>query len=428
MNSSAMRVAATPFYYGWLVLAASAVSEMLAQGATSYAAGLFVLPLQAEFHISRALANTPVLIMFLGGVLVAPTVGRFLDRFSIRWVVSVGAAIFSLALMAIAVSHSLAVMAAILFLPTAIGFMGIGPLTTSTMASRWFYRHRGLALGIAAVATSGGGLIVVPLLSRAIQQYGWRMGLFYEAIAIGVIIIGLALLILRDSPFDVALGEHPENRGRRQAEALSSGGETGMRSTLRWQDILGSRAFWLPALVLATVSGTSQALVVTLVPYGVGLGFAAASAAGLISAFAIAAAITKVSAGVLADHISQRALLIAAAAFMTLSWLSLSFSANYWALFASACLGGIGLGCALPTTAALIAAHFGAARFGAVMGWAYALLGAFTIAASLSIGFLFDRTGSYHFAFLAFSLILACLLIGTLFFAPERSEAAKIAD
>ena len=54
MKSSAVPVSATPFYYGWLILAATAVSELLAQGATSYAAGLFVLPLQNEFHISFA--------------------------------------------------------------------------------------------------------------------------------------------------------------------------------------------------------------------------------------------------------------------------------------------------------------------------------------------------------------------------------------
>lgn len=157
MKESAGPASVTPFYYGWAILAATAVSELLAQGATSYAAGLFVLPLQAEFHISRALANTPVLIMFLGGALVSPLVGKALDRFSIRLVLPLGAALFSLALIGIALSQSLLAMAALLFLPTAIGFMCIGPLTTSAMASRWFYRHRGLALGLAAVATSGGG-------------------------------------------------------------------------------------------------------------------------------------------------------------------------------------------------------------------------------------------------------------------------------
>ena len=56
-------------YYGWFVLAASAVCELLVMGATAYASGLFVLPLQAEFHISRADANSSILILYLGGAL-----------------------------------------------------------------------------------------------------------------------------------------------------------------------------------------------------------------------------------------------------------------------------------------------------------------------------------------------------------------------
>ena len=422
MKSSAMQASTTPFYYGWLVLAASAVSEMLVQGATSYSAGLFVLPLQSEFHISRAAANSPVLILFLGAALASPVVGRLLDRYPIRLVMSVGAVLFSLALVAIAAAPSLWMMAVILFLPAAMGFMALGPLTTAALASRWFYQRRGLALGLAAVATSGGGLVVVPLLSIAIQRHGWRSGLFYEALAIGAVIIVLTLLVLRDNPFDAGLGGHPENQGRSQEARLSERSSSGrdVRPALGWKEILGSRAFWIPGLVLAVVSGTSQALVVTLVPYGIGLGFAATSAALLISVFAIAAAITKISAGILADHINQRLLLIAAAMLMMLSWLTLSLFAAYWALFASSCMAGIALGCALPTVAALIAAHFGSARFGAVMGWAYTLLGFFSIFAVLVIGYLFDRFGGYHFGFVAFFLILACLLVGTLLFSPER--------
>ena len=58
-------------YYGWFVLAASAVAELLAQGATSYGAGLFVLPLQAEFGLSRANASSSVLVLFLGAIVIA---------------------------------------------------------------------------------------------------------------------------------------------------------------------------------------------------------------------------------------------------------------------------------------------------------------------------------------------------------------------
>jgi sugar phosphate permease len=419
MKDAAAPASLTPFYYGWVILAATAVSEMLAQGATSYAAGLFVLPLQAEFHISRALANTPVLIMFLGAALVSPLVGRALDRFSIRLVLPLGAILFGLALIGVALSQSLLAMAALLFLPTAVGFMSIGPLTTAAMASRWFNRRRGLALGLAAVATSGGAFTVVPLLSRAIQQYGWRQALIYEAGLIALIIVALALLFLRDKPSDMGLDAHPENQGRDSARAVSEPPV----SKLRWQEILGSRAFWIPSIVLAMVSGTSQALVITLAPYGVSLGLAPTSAAGLISTFGAAAAITKISAGVMADRINQRFLLIAAAALMTLAWLTLGLSSDHAVLFASACLAGVGLGCALPTTAALIAGYYGPARFGAVMGWTYSLLGVITIASSISIGTMFDRLGGYHAAFLVFSTLLALVLAATLLFPPARKTA-----
>lgn len=104
----------SPVYYGWYVLAASAASEMLTQGATSYASGLFVLPLQAEFHISRAAANLPVLILFAGAVLIAPLVGRILDARPIRSVMLAGAVLLGLSFGGIAAAHSLAIMAAIL--------------------------------------------------------------------------------------------------------------------------------------------------------------------------------------------------------------------------------------------------------------------------------------------------------------------------
>ena len=124
-----MRISSSPVYYGWFVLAASAVCELLAQGATSYAAGLFVMPLQAEFHLSRADANSSILILFLGSALAAPLVGKALDRFPIRLLVTVGALLFSGALAIIAITPSLWVMMLALFLPAAFEFMAIGHLT-----------------------------------------------------------------------------------------------------------------------------------------------------------------------------------------------------------------------------------------------------------------------------------------------------------
>jgi MFS family permease len=411
-----MRANALPIYFGWFVLAASAVCELLVQGATLYSAGLFVLPLQAEFHISRAAATSAAPILFLGVVFMAPLVGRLLDRWPVRRLMVVCALILAASLCAIAWTHSLMVMALILLLPMAAVFMGLGQLNTTTLASRWFYRHRGLALGIAAVATSGGGL-VAPLLSHAIQQYGWRQALLWEGLITAAVIIAVTLLAIHDRPADLGLADHPENQGR-SAAALP-----GNISPLGWKTFLFSRAFWIPALTLAVISGTSQVLVVTLVPYGGQLGIAPTAAALGVSLFAIAAAVTKICAGLLADRINQRYLLIAAALAMTLSWSCLSLVASQPALMASACLGGIALGCALPTAAGLIAGIFGSAHFAQVFSWCFALTALLAIVAVRFAGFMFDKFGNYHGAFESFAVLLALLLVMTLLFKPHRLAA-----
>jgi MFS family permease len=404
-----MRASASPIYYGWFVLAAGAVSEILAQGATSYSAGLFVLPLQGEFQLSRANASSAILILFAGGALLAPLVGRMLDRYPLRLMMAGGALLFALSLAGIAATSSLWLMVLLLFLPAAAGAMSIGPLMTATLASRWFHRRRGLALGLAAVATSGGGLLV-PLISAGIARHGWRQTLFYEAGALCVIIVALALLVVRDRPASVALDTHPENAGGGQGAG-----------TATWSGILSTVHFWIPSLTLAGISGTAQATVTVLVPYAVGLGYSPASAALLVTIFAVAAAITKILAGLLADRVNRRLLLVAAALLMTLSWLVLSLSSAYPALAVASGLAGTALGCALPTVTTLIAAHFGPENFGRVMGVTYFLIPALAILAVRFSGSIFDATGGYRESFEVFAALLGCLFLATAFFAARRS-------
>jgi MFS family permease len=403
----------SPVYYGWFVLTASAVCEMLIQGATLYGAPLFVIPLQDEFHISRAAAGSAASFLIVGALVMAPGIGRLLDTRPVRLIMSVGAVILGLSLMAIAMTHSLLVMALILLAPMAVAFMCLGSLNTSTLASRWFARNRGLAFGIAAVATSGGSFTVVPLLSIAIRRYGWREALLYEGLVMAAVIISLAVLILRDRPSDLGLENHPENLVPASAPAMPKAGP------VRWKAVFASRAFWIPSLVLAVVSGPCNAIVVTLYPYSVKqLGFAAGQATLLISAFGIAAAITKILAGVLADHVNQRFLLIAAAVFMTVSWLILSLSTDYGALLASSAFAGSALGCALPTAGGMIAGSFGANNFGRVMSWTYVLTGVVAVLAPYFAGFMYDRSGGYHVAFECFAAFLAALSLLTMLVAP----------
>ena len=72
-----------------------------------------------------------------------------------------------------------------------------------------------------------------------------------------------------------------------------------MRADAVWSHgrILSNWNFWTIGFVVAAISGINQALVITVVPYGAGLGFSLSSTALFISGFSITAAVTKVASG-----------------------------------------------------------------------------------------------------------------------------------
>jgi MFS family permease len=204
---------------------------------------------------------------------------------------------------------------------------------------------------------------------------------------------------------------------------------TAVRSYSQYAAILGSRNFWAVGLVLAAISGINQAVVVTLVPYAQELGFSPASAAFLISAFSVTAAIVKLASGYLADYVERRAIMIAATLCMGASlFLLLSFS-NYPMLMLASCLAGAALGCSLPASAALVAACFGSRSFGRVMGLIYAGVVVSSLVTVRFIGAVFDSTGAYHSAFLAFLVIAAgSALAAVLIRAPAGEAELQAAD
>jgi MFS family permease len=424
---SAVSESRRPVYYGWWVLGAGAITEMLAIGSTSYAAGLFVLPLERELSLSRAAASSAIPIVFSGGLIAAMIVGYLLDRIPIQRVVSLGAVLLGAGFVAVSTTSSPLVMAGILLIPVAFGFVAIGPLTTTTLVSRWFHRRRGRALGIATVATSGGGIIVVPLLSYAIENYGWRTALQIEGLAITAIVLALSTLIIRSGPAEVGLEAHPENHGRPAGEMqrLSVAAASPLSRRWRFRQFASTYNFWAVALALAAVTGISQAVVVTIVPYAVGLGASAAEAAILISVFSISAAIVKVGSGLVLEIVDRRLVMLASTGVMLLATVVLSSSSDYAMLLLACCLVGTALGCMLPSAPALVAEYFGSVSFGTIMGGMYVATGISSIVSVAFVGAVFDRTGSYNAAFMTFvglSVLAAAAVIAV------RPALARVRD
>jgi sugar phosphate permease len=351
----------------------------------------------------------------------APLAGYLLDHYNAQRVIAIGAIAFGLSFAFIATSSSLPLMALALAIPAGFGGMAIGPLTTTALTSRWFYRRRGRTLGLATVATSGGGIVVVPLLAWAIEHYGWRSALFGEALLILAIVLALAIFVVRNSPSDLGLEDHPENLGRSASDMRA-----GARDAQHWPygAILTTMNFWAVGFVFAVITAFAQALVVTLVPYGTELGFSPASAAFLISVFSVCAAIAKIGSGYIAEFTDRRVILIASTLAMALSLGLLLMLSDYSALLIASAAAGIALGGVLPTAAALISGYFGAPSFGKVMGMLYFAAVGGSVLAVYFIGRVFDSSRSYDPAFGTFLGVAGAAIVAALLVRATTTDQA----
>ena len=71
-------------YYGWWIVAISLVLQMLTIGATMNTFGMYVVEASKDLGLSRANANTGLILISAGMAIFSPIVGRMLDVYPAR--------------------------------------------------------------------------------------------------------------------------------------------------------------------------------------------------------------------------------------------------------------------------------------------------------------------------------------------------------
>lgn len=402
-----------PMFHGWWVVASVFVAEMFAIGSTSYAFGLFVLPVSEEFGLSRTAANMGLVLILLGMGWSAPVIGKALDRFPVRNVLVSGALMMGGGLVAVGLSQSVWVMALLLLLLVGPGAAAIGPLSAATVVSRWFIRRRGRALGITSVATSLGGTLLVPVIAFNLEWFGWRDTLLIQGAAVIVLVSIVTLLAVRDRPQDMGL--QPDG----DIGAVRDG--VGGSDERRWAfgQILASRDFWCISLAIGLTFAVNQAVLVSLVPYALQFGVSAQNAALLVALISFFSILGKLAFGAVADRVDKRLLLLIIMAFIAMQVAFLLVAPPLPVLIVALAIGGLAVGGEFPVWQALVADKFGRISYGSVMGSMQLIV---TFASLLSIayaGYAYDVAGNYSIAFISFIGMIGGAMVFVLFISPS---------
>ena len=203
------------FARGWPVLSAAAVGVGLGLSPLPfYTIGVMIPPLLAEFgpmgwtpgDILNALA-----IYTFGAFAASPIIGILAERYGARRVALISIVTFSLAMMALALNTGSKGLYIVLWLILAFAGAGTLPITFTRPVANWFDRNRGIALGIALIATGVFGalakffaqFIVANPEWHFIAGSGWRTAyvlLGFLPLLIALPIVWLGLRDLTDTP------------------------------------------------------------------------------------------------------------------------------------------------------------------------------------------------------------------------------------
>lgn len=340
---------------------ASIVGAVTAPGQTA-GISVFTDHLIRDLGISRSLISTSYLIGTLGGALALPLIGRALDRFGARRVMTALGIGFGGVLVALSAVSELIGLTA--------GFVGIRmlgqgglTLTATTSVALWFERRRGFAVGLTTALSAAGVSFFPVVFESLISGLGWRTAWFVEGCAVWAIVVPIALLGMRDRPADVGQGVDGavrETRGHGAPEH-SWGWTRGqaMRTRMFWAIAAGPLASGLivTAMAFHLISLLGER------------GLSPAAAAATFIPQAIGSLVGTLGMGSLADRFPPKLLICASMGIGVIALVSALLVTSGWtAIGFGVALGAAG-GSPRAVENAAMAYYFGPAHLGAIRGF-----------------------------------------------------------
>jgi predicted MFS family arabinose efflux permease len=387
-------------FFGWRVVAGAFMGMVLVNGMFTYAFTVLVDPIRAEFGVSLEQVMYSLTLGTFFGFLVGPVMGILIDRYSVRYLMTLGCGLTAVGLYAISTAQSIGMFSLLVGITMSLSLAMVSSMSGSAAVSRWFTASRGKALGIASMGSSLGGVVVPALLIWWVSLYGWRVALQYLAFTAAVFVMPFLWLNIRSRPADMGLCAEGLTASPVQPGSASA-------SVKGLADIIRMRSFWLIGLSMGMVFAAFSSMLANLAPYASRLGTGEAAISTMIAVLAVAGLVGKFAFGMAADRINLKYGLWVAHALLGTAFLILLAEPPYpLLLVASACFG-LSTGGLLPVWNAMVARIFGVDSFGRAMGAMGPIITLSIMPAYAVVGRLFDATGDYTLGLWVFSGVIA---------------------
>jgi MFS family permease len=397
-------------FYGWIIVGAGIVITCLGMG-TMMSLGIFLQPMSMATGWSRTSISMAALLNFLCMGPASFLWGALSDRFGTRVVVLSGGVLLGLGL--VAASHAATVGQFQILFGVIIGVAAgsfYAPLTAT--ATRWFTRHRSLAVALISAGFAIGSMTISPFARWLIDDYGWRTAMLTLGAFSWLFIIPAALLVRKPPalPFGTRAGAVGANSAEREFTVARA---------------LCTPQFAALSFTYFACCAAHSGPIFHMVSYAIDCGVPAMAAATVFGAAGVASLSGRVVGGLAADRIGAKRMIVFGLALQALSVSLYVFTRNLVDFYGLALMFGFSYGAVMPLYAILVREYFGARIMGTMFG-------AVNMASTLGMaigpwtgGWLYDAYGSYFWLYIgSFGIGLGAVAIALTFRPPRDVSLA----
>ena len=395
-------------FYGWSIVAAGIVMTCVGVGAM-LALTVFLQPMAQTMGWSRTGISTAALVNWLAMGAGSFLWGALSDRFGTRVVVVLGGALLGLGM--VTASQAATLLQFQLLFGIIVG-VAAGSFYTPMVATttRWFTRHRSLAVALVSSGLSIGSWTVGMLARWLINNYDWRFAMLVIGDLVWLVVIPTALLV-RNPP---AMTESSAT------DAGVLGSEMTVGQALRTPQFAAIAVTHLACC--AAHSGPLFHMVTHVIDHGV----PAMAAVTVLGTAGVASIAGRVVCGMLADRFGVKPTLVVWLLMQALAVGLYLFPTQLFAFYGLAVLFGVSYGGVMPLYAILVREYFGMRIMGSVFG---AVAAVSTLGMALGPwagGLLYDAFGSYAWLFIGAAVFgLGAAVIALTFRPPAVVAGAQ---
>jgi sugar phosphate permease len=401
-------------HYAWVIVAVTFAVAVVTAGVRA-TPGVLIVPLEQEFHWSRATISFAIGINLLLFGAIGPFAAAVMDRFGARRTITLALAATAVSVVltpAISQPWQLVLLWGVV-VGLSTGF--VGGFLAAYIAGRWFRAREGFVVGLLTAANAAGQLVFLPTMASLVTHSGWRVMSLVLAGAV-ILFLPLPALLMRNRPEDVGLRPYGDLGASRPGVSPEGNPVTVAFRALATG--VQSRDFWLIAGGYFVCGATTNGLIGThLIPACVDHGLSEIAGAGLLAVTGIFALVGGTLSGWLSDRWDNRLLLFAYYGLRGLSllYLPFAFDMSIYGLPVFSMVYGLDWIASAPPTVRLLTGVVGAERIGIMVAWITVIHQIGSASAAYLAGVLRIAFGTYLEAFIIAGILLIVAAIMVLF-------------